>query len=349
MERSGSQHVSNKRVIKKGTVPVKAYIIRNGAVLLGRYVTCDAHVRRPVRVITHAHWDHILGFERSLKECEEVLMTQATRDMLGILRGERKISSPKVRTLTYSKSFSYKGEKITFYRAGHIFGAAQVLLQTKGGGRILYTGDFRLPEAQIIPTDILVMEATYGNPKNKRRFKADVESELISLIIDSLKTNSVWVLGYHGKLQEVLGLLHKAKVKNPVVLQDEIFRVARAFERRGLKFGKYYSATTKAGEKLIEGRTHFVALFHQRLEEMVPKDVIKITLSGWEFERPVRKISKNEYLVALSDHSDFEELIRYVNESKPRLVITDNYRAGDAQALAREIRRRLGIPAQPMP
>ena len=90
---------------------LKAYIIRNGAVLLGRYVTCDAHVKRSVRVITHAHWDHIFGFETSIKECEKVLMTPPTRDMLGVLRGKKKASSPKIQTLVYSKPFSFKGEK----------------------------------------------------------------------------------------------------------------------------------------------------------------------------------------------------------------------------------------------
>jgi len=276
-------------------------------------------------------------------------MTPPTRDMLGILRGEKKASSSKIRTLDYSKPLTYKGEKITFYKAGHIFGAAQVLLQTKGGGRILYTGDFKLPEAQIIPTDILVMEATYGNPKQRRRFKADVCAELISLIFDSLKKGPVWVLGYHGKLQEVLGLLHKEKIKAPVVLQDKIFKVAKAFERHGLKFGKYHSAKMKAGKKLIESYEPFVALFHLGFEEEVPKDAVKVTLSGWEFERPVQRMGKNDWVVALSDHSDFEELIEYVSKSKPRSVITDNYRVGDAPALAKEIKRRLGIPAQSMP
>jgi len=38
-----------------------------------------------------------------------------------------------------------------------------------------------------------------------------------------------------------------------------------------------------------------------------------------------------------------------VRESKPKLVITDNYRVGDAKVLAREITKRLGIEAKAMP
>ena len=38
-----------------------------------------------------------------------------------------------------------------------------------------------------------------------------------------------------------------------------------------------------------------------------------------------------------------------MEKSKPRLVITDNYRVGDAVALANEIRKRLGIKAKLTP
>ncbi|MCJ7713781.1 hypothetical protein MUO66_04920, partial [Candidatus Bathyarchaeota archaeon] len=52
---------------------------------------------------------------------------------------------------------------------------------------------------------------------------------------------------------------------------------------------------------------------------------------------------------ALSDHSDFEELIEYIKLSKPKKVITDNYRVKHGEILAREINKRLGIPAMAMP
>jgi predicted metal-dependent RNase len=54
-------------------------------------------------------------------------------------------------------------------------------------------------------------------------------------------------------------------------------------------------------------------------------------------------------LVALSDHSDFNGLIEYVRRCKPKRVVTDNYRVSHGVTLAREISRRLGIPAVAMP
>ena len=76
---------------------------------------------------------------------------------------------------------------------------------------------------------------------------------------------------------------------------------------------------------------------------------MRITVSGWELNKPVREVRKGEYVVGLSDHADFEGLLAYVEECRPKLVITDNYRMGSGAILAEEIRRRLGIPAVAMP
>ena len=54
-------------------------------------------------------------------------------------------------------------------------------------------------------------------------------------------------------------------------------------------------------------------------------------------------------MVALSDHSDFDGLMEYVRRSKPKLVITDNFRAGHAGTLAKEIRKRFGVSALALP
>jgi len=75
----------------------------------------------------------------------------------------------------------------------------------------------------------------------------------------------------------------------------------------------------------------------------------RITVSGWEFNTPCRQIGDREYLVALSDHSDFDGLIEYVKRSGAKQVITDNYRVSHGVVLAKEIHRRLGISAVPMP
>lgn len=76
---------------------------------------------------------------------------------------------------------------------------------------------------------------------------------------------------------------------------------------------------------------------------------MRILASGWEFRKPCRRIGANEYVIALSDHSDFNELLEYVKRCSPRMVITDRYRSEAANILAHEIEKRLKIPAKAAP
>ena len=70
---------------------------KNGAVLLGDYVACDAFcASRPLRVVTHAHADHLYGLRKSVKCCEKVLMTEATRDLAATLNGSLKLDDPSI-------------------------------------------------------------------------------------------------------------------------------------------------------------------------------------------------------------------------------------------------------------
>jgi hypothetical protein len=41
--------------------------------------------------------------------------------------------------------------------------------------------------------------------------------------------------------------------------------------------------------------------------------------------------------------------MEYVRRSKPKLVITDNFRVGHAETFAKEVRKHLGIPAIALP
>ena len=121
---------------------LRAGVTSKGAILLGKYVACDSHDEaRPVRVVTHAHADHTIALNKSLQQCEVVLMTPATKDLLSILKGELFLMRGNVKTLDYEKPFEYKDEQVTFFFADHILGSAQVLVEDAESTRILYTSD----------------------------------------------------------------------------------------------------------------------------------------------------------------------------------------------------------------
>jgi len=335
-------------VVPKLLLP--ADITKKGAILLGKHIACDAHEdSRPLRVVTHAHSDHMGGLGKSLKRCDFVLMTQATKDLIDMIKGPLFLMRGEVKTLQYGEPFVYQDEQITFYPVDHILGAAQVLVEDSEGNRVLYTGDFRMPKTPVIATDVLVIEATYGNPSKVRPFEREVQEVFLSLVEKGLSEGPVYVFGYYGKLQEAMQILRNNKVKAPFIVPEKVFHVCKVCEKHGMRLGQYFPSRSEQAKAVKKQKAPFIGFFHMGSRRKVGEGHLNIYLSGWEFRNSYRRIDERTYVVALSDHCDFEGLLEYVRRSKPRLVITDNARVGEAEALAREIKRRMGIEAVALP
>lgn len=328
----------------------KATVTQRGAVLLGNSVACDAFDEtKPLRVVTHAHADHLVGLKRSLRTCEKVLMTAATRDLVEVINGSLGLAEGHVETLDYGETVQYGDERVTLVKAEHILGAAQVLVEDAAGSRVAYTGDFRLDGTPVLDCDTLVVEATYGNPSCRRPFKLDVRELLVSMVEKRLRGGAVYVFGFHGKLQEVMQILHSADVSVPFVMPERVFHVSQVCERHGMQLGCLTLSTANEGRELLDENLPCVAFYHMNSRGYVGLNNPRICVSGWEFHSPCRQIGDREHLIALSDHSDFDDLIEYVRRSKPKRVITDNYRVSHGETLAKEIKKRLGIHAVAMP
>lgn len=326
----------------------RALVTKNGAILLGDSVACDAFDKRPIRVVTHAHADHLYGLRKSVKCCEKVIMTPATRDLAETLDEKLNLHQDSVQTLEYNKVLKYGDEKITLLKADHILGACQTLVEDAGGIRIAWSGDFRVEGTEPVDCDVLVVEATYGKPSCRRNFGVDVRQLLVDMVEKSLRGGTVYMFGYHGKLQEVMQLLRSADVQVPFVMPERVYEVTKVCERHGMNLGPVSLSSDKEGHELLDSNLPCVAFYHMNQRAHVGLRNARYCVSGWEFQKPCRQIGDREHLIALSDHSDFDGLIEYVKRTKAKQVITDNFRS-DGDALAKEISRRLGVCAVAMP
>jgi putative mRNA 3-end processing factor len=131
-------------------------------------------------------------------------------------------------------------------------------------------------------------------------------------------------------------------------MPERVHEITEVCKHHGMRIGDMSLSTDTDGHRLLEDNLPCVAFYHMNARGSVGLRNARICLSGWEFNTACKQIGEREYLVALSDHSDFDGLIEYVERSKAKLVITDNYRSHGA-VLAKEIRKRLGVSAFPMP
>jgi len=292
----------------------------------------DPWNRKPFAFVSHAHSDHIAPHD-------EVIVSERTaRLMQARLPGER-----NEHVVAFGERRTIHGLDLMLLPAGHIFGSAQLFLETRDGS-LLYTGDFKLrpgrsaEPAEWRQAETLIMETTYGLPRYRLPPTDEVIGQIVAFCRDTLETGAVPVLlGYSlGKAQEVLCSLAGAGLKP--MLHGSVHAMTRIYEQFGQSFCEYerYKAGEVAGKVLICPPS---ANRSRMLEKIRDKRVAMI--SGWAVDPNAVYRYQVDAAFPLSDHADYTDLLRYVELVQPQRVLTLH---GFAAEFARDLRER-GIEA----
>lgn len=332
----GSNHASRERVTP------------SGAVLLGRMVEADGYVGRQVRVVTHFHSDHTLNLELSARRCRFVVGTPATLEALQVLGAE--VSKNKLVALDYGRALSMGNEKLTLVYSRHVMGSAQVLVEEEEGVREGYTGDFKVPGTKVMrDLDLLVIDATYGAPHMVRPFKGEVEDLLADLVASLLgRGMPVTIFAYYGKMQEVMEILRERGVTAPYLMPRKAYELTKVAVRYGAKVTDFHSEDGEESKEIERTGWYVRFLHYNSSRRSLSGRSFQVYVTGRHlFDVPVRELGYDgtRFMVALSDHADFEETLLYVEEARPRALVVDSYRApaGIAHRFAEEVMRR--VPA----
>ena len=197
-------------------------------------------------ILSHAHLDHSGATPLAAREGNgPVFATFPTIPITQLLLDDNeKISLRNHRALPfkkqdvkrlYSKLFGlpyglnyefYDGTRFKFLDAGHIIGAAQILIEHKGK-RLLYSGDInggetrmhapaKAPDEEV---DALIVESTYANREHPPR--DDLERRFVNEVQRCLDDDCVALVPCFavGRTQEVLQVLHANRLRGDVYLQ----------------------------------------------------------------------------------------------------------------------------------
>ena len=282
----------------------------NGIHIDGTNLWLDARDPQELCFISHAHIDH-------LGRHAHIIVSQPTARFY-----EHRMRETTTTILEFNKPTTIDGIQVELFPAGHILGSSQILIH-KDNTRIVYSGDFKIKKnetaehIQIQPADILIMEATYGDPKFLFPDRAIIINQLCSEIDHTLNKGMVPVcVAYSlGKGQEVAKILGDRGYK--LVLHNTIYDLLKVYEDFGITFQNYeksYVHTDLAGKILI--MPPYVISSH-----MIRKLKIKklILLSGWALD--TTKINyRIDTVLPLSDHADFNELLEYVRQVNPQEI-----------------------------
>ncbi len=282
--------------------------------------------------VSHAHSDHIAPHN-------EIIVSERTaRLMQSRLAGER-----IEHVLPFGERRTVGGLDLMLLPAGHIFGSAQCFVFA-GDETLLYTGDFKLrpgksaEQAEWHKADTLVMETTFGLAHYRFPPTEQVIGEIVTFCRETIDNGQVPVLlGYSlGRAQEIQCSLKGAGLTP--MLHGSVYQMTRIYEQLGQLFCKYvrYNANDVAGKVLICPPS---ANRSRMLESISRKRVAMI--SGWAVDANAVHRYQVDAAFPLSDHADYNDLVRYVDLVQPRRVFTLH---GFAAEFARDLRER-GVEA----
>src|SRR6266568_1687826 len=314
------------------TFPVIDIRYDRGVYLPEQDLWLDPWDAKRLAFVSHAHSDHIALHD-------EIIVSERTaRLMQARLPGKR-----TEHVLPFRERRIVHDVDLMLLAAGHIFGSAQFLLFTKEE-TLLYTGDFKLrpgksaEPAEWRQADTLIMETTFGLPRYRFPPTEQVIDQIVAFCRETIENGQVPVLlGYSlGKAQEILCSLDGAGLTP--MLHRSVYRMTRIYDQFGQSFCKYvrYNPNDVAGRVLIcppsANRSHML--------ERIPHKRVAM-MSGWAVDPNAVYRYQVDAAFPLSDHADYDDLIRYVELVQPRRVLTLH---GFAAAFARDLRAR-GVEA----
>ena len=197
-------------------------------------------------------------------------------------------------------------------------------LETEAGS-LLYTGDFKLRPGRSAEAtewqqaDTLIMETTYGLPRYRLPPTELVVQQIVAFCREALEEGATPVLlGYSlGKAQEILCSLAEANLQP--MLHGSVYRMTRIYEQFGQAFCQYerYDAKAVAGKVLICPPS----ANRSRMLEKIPEKRVAM-ISGWAVEPNAIYRYQVDAAFPLSDHADYDDLLRYVDLVQPKRVLT---------------------------
>lgn len=284
----------------------------------------DFHIDpvRPVAraVITHAHSDHARPGHGSVLATRETLALMAARMGEGF--------AARSQALAFGETIGVGDVRLRLAPAGHVLGSAQVVME-HGGARAVVSGDYKraadptCAAFEPVRCDVFVTEATFGLPVFVHPPMAEEIAKLLgSIAVFPERTHVVGVYSL-GKAQRVIAGLRQAGWDRPIYIHGALAGVCAVYAGFGVALGELRSATVSAKAEMAGGvvlapPSAIADRWARRLS-----DPVVVMASGWMRVRQRAKASGVELPLVISDHADWPELLRTMEEVEaPEIWVT---------------------------
>jgi putative mRNA 3-end processing factor len=275
---------------------------------------------RPVEraVITHGHADHARPGHGAVLATAETLAIMDQR--LGRQRAPQ--------ALRYGATLTLNGVEVRLAPAGHVLGSAQVVMEWQGR-RVVVSGDYKRQRDptcapfEPVACDVFITEATFGLPVFRH---PPPEGEVAKLLRSvALFPERTHVVGCYslGKAQRLIRLLREAGWERPIWLHGAHQALCALYQRLGVALGELRQATVAAKAELV-GQIVLAppSAVQDRWARRLAEPLV-VAASGWMRVRQRARMGGVELPLVISDHADWDELNRTIDETgAPEVWVT---------------------------
>lgn len=291
---------------------------------------------RPVAraVVTHGHADHARPGH------EAVLATPETLEIMTARYGDA--AGKRQQPLAYGQRQEISGVTVWLAPAGHVLGSAQAVLEWQGR-RVVVSGDFKrradptCAAFEVVPCDVFITEATFGLPV----FHHPPDETEIGKLLHAQQVfpeRAILVGAYAlGKAQRLIALLRGAGYERPIYLHGALKKLTELYETLGVPLGDLRPVAERDKAEL-KGEIVMAppSALSDRWSRRLP-DPVTAMASGWMTVRQRARQRGAELPLVVSDHADWDELTRTLEEvAAPEVWVTH----GNEEALVHYARGR---------
>lgn len=291
-------------------------------------------------VVTHGHGDHARwGNEHYIaaKDSEEIL-----KQRIG--------PSIPLQTLSYHEKIKLKNAWVSLHPAGHILGSAQVRIETSTGVYVI-SGDYkRAPDPTCLPFEVLecdlfVTESTFALPIYQWEDNEKIARQIYEWWQENAANDHPSVLFCYalGKAQRILSLLQELATR-PIYLHGAILPFAEIYKNHGASLAPF-AAVMERDKSLPFSKELILAPPSAAGTPWLKRfpGFRTALASGWMQIRGARRRNGMDRGFVLSDHADWDNLIKTIKETKATKVLTTH---GSALVLAKFLQEDCKIDAQ---
>lgn len=300
----------------------------------------DAWKPTPLCIVTHAHGDHAYwghGLYIGSPETVSIIKHRLGKDT-------------PCQILEYHKKIKLGNCWVSLHPAGHILGASQIRIED-GNNVTVISGDYKraldptCAPFEVIECDIFVTESTFALPIYQWEANEVIANQIFEWWQENAENGHPSILFSYalGKAQRVMSML-KERSNKTIHLHGAVFSLSQLYKEMGIELPPFTAVSesvkgTSFKEDLIIAPPSAVGT-----PWMKRFPACKTAFaSGWMEVRGIRRRKALDRGFVLSDHADWPGLIKTIEETKAKIVLTTH---GNSATLSRYLQQVKGIDAR---